>query len=101
MRLSNSENILRQQRQKNLFSTVEHVYIDHLLAITEHWHWSKHLFQGRRKLFSIEGAESEGRRPEEIFKFRVSKMPFPRLWERFDRILIVRKQRFGMSKFTI
>ena len=23
------------------------------------------------------GAESEGRRPEEIFKFRVSEMPFP------------------------
>ena len=25
-------------------------------------------------------AESEGRRPEEIFKFRVSEMPFPGLW---------------------
>jgi hypothetical protein len=35
------------------------------------------LFQGRRKLFSIGGAESEGRRPEKIFKFRVSEMPFP------------------------
>jgi hypothetical protein len=47
------------------------------------------------------GAESEGRRPEEIFKFRVSERPFPGLWGRFDRILMVRKQRFSMSKFTI
>ena len=46
-------------------------------------------------------AESEGQRPEEIFKFRVSEMPFPGLWRRFDRILMVRKQRFSMSKFTI
>jgi hypothetical protein len=62
-------------------------------------------YQGRGKLFSIGGrgggAESEGRRPEEIFKFRVSEMPFPELWGRFDRILMVRKQRFSMSKFTI
>ena len=58
--------------------------------------------QGRRKFFSIGGgAESEGRRPEKIFKFRVSEMPFPGLWGRFDRILMVRKQRFSMSKFTI
>jgi hypothetical protein len=28
-------------------------------------------------------------------------MPFPGLWESFDRILMVRKQRFSMSKFTI
>ena len=28
------------------------------------------------------GAENEGRRPEEIFKFRVSEMPFPGLWAR-------------------
>jgi hypothetical protein len=57
-----------------------------------------------RKLFFIgggDGAESEGRRPEEIFKFRVSEMPFPGLWGRFDRILLVRKQRFSMPKFTI
>ena len=27
-------------------------------------------------------------------------MPFPGLWGRFDRIMIVRKQRFSMSKFT-
>ena len=47
------------------------------------------------------GAESEGRRPEEIFKFRVSEIPFPGLWGRFDRILMVRKQHFSMSKFTI
>jgi hypothetical protein len=26
------------------------------------------------------GAENEGWRPEEIFKFRVSEMPFPGLW---------------------
>ena len=43
----------------------------------------------------------KGRRPEEIFKFRVFEMPFPGLWGRFDRILMVRKQRFSMSKFTI
>ena len=28
-------------------------------------------------------------------------MPFPGLWGSFDRILMVRKQRFRMSKFTI
>jgi hypothetical protein len=41
------------------------------------------------------GAEIEG-----IFKFRISEMPFPGLWGRFDRILMVRKKRFSMSKFT-
>ena len=56
--------------------------------------------QSRRKHFSI-GAESEGRRPEEIFKYRVSEMPFPGLWGRFDRIVMVRKQCFRMSKITI
>ena len=45
------------------------------------------------------GAENEGRRPAEIF--RVSEMPFPGLWGSFDAILMVRKQRFSMSKFTI
>ena len=29
------------------------------------------------------GAVNEGRRPEEIFKFRVSEMPFPGLWGKF------------------
>jgi hypothetical protein len=29
------------------------------------------------------GAENEGRRPKEIFKFRVSEMPFPGLWGKF------------------
>ena len=53
-----------------------------------------------KKLFLL-GAENEGQRPEEIFKFRVSEMPFPGLWERFDKILMVRKQRFSMSKFAI
>jgi hypothetical protein len=28
-------------------------------------------------------------------------MPFPGLWESFDRILMVRKQSFSISKFTI
>ena len=28
-------------------------------------------------------------------------MLFPELWQSFDRILMVRKQRFNMSKFTI
>jgi hypothetical protein len=55
--------------------------------------------QCRRKLFFIGGAGSEDRRPEEIFI--ISKMPFPGLWGSFDRILMVRKQRFSMSKFTI
>jgi hypothetical protein len=51
------------------------------------------------KLFFIGGLKT---RPEEIFsKFRVSEMPFPGLWGSFDRILMVRKQRFSMSKFTI
>jgi hypothetical protein len=54
------------------------------------------MLQCRRKLFF-----NEGRRPEEIFKFRVSEKSFPGLWGRFDRILLVRKQRFSMSKFTI
>ena len=59
--------------------------------------------QYRKKLFLIGkgGAVNDGRRPEEIFKYRVSEMPFPGLWGRFDRILMVRKQRFSMSKFTI
>jgi hypothetical protein len=47
------------------------------------------------------GAENEGQRPDEIFKFRVSEVPFPGLWGRFDRILMVTKKRFSMSKFTI
>ena len=47
------------------------------------------------------GAKNEGQRAEEIFKFSVSEMPFPGHWESFDRILMVRKQRFNMSKFTI
>jgi hypothetical protein len=47
------------------------------------------------------GTVSEGLRPKEIFKFRVSEMPFPELWERFDKIPMVRKQHFSMSKFTI
>ena len=51
--------------------------------------------------FCLLGAENEGRRPEEIFKFRVSEMPFPGLWGSFDRMRMVRKKRFSMSKFTI
>jgi hypothetical protein len=39
--------------------------------------------QCRRKLFFIGGGEIEGRRPEEIFKIRVSEMPFPGLWGKF------------------
>ena len=51
--------------------------------------------------FCLLGAENEGRRPEEIFEFRVSEMPFPGLWGSFDRMLMVKKKRFSMSKFTI
>jgi hypothetical protein len=29
------------------------------------------------------GAWNEGQRPEEIFKFRFSEMPFPGLWGKF------------------
>jgi hypothetical protein len=46
------------------------------------------------------GAEGEGRMPEEIFKFRVSEMPFPGLWGRFGRILMVRKQRFSTEIYN-
>ena len=46
------------------------------------------------------GAENEGRRPEEIFKFTVSEMPFPGLWGSFDRIVIVRKQRLLVKPGT-
>jgi hypothetical protein len=56
---------------------------------------------GAVRSFFIWGAESEGRRPEEIFKFRVSEIPFPGLWARFDSILMVREQCFSMPKFTI
>jgi hypothetical protein len=40
--------------------------------------------QCRRKLLLIGGAGNEGRRLKEIFKFRVSEMPFPGLRESFD-----------------
>ena len=33
----------------------------------------------RSSFRSGEGAESEGRRPEQMFKFRLSEMPFPGL----------------------
>jgi hypothetical protein len=33
------------------------------------------------------GTENEGRRPEEIFKFRISEMPFPGLWQYFGEDL--------------
>jgi hypothetical protein len=36
------------------------------------------------------GTEREVQRLEEIFKFRVSGIPFPGLWRRLDRILMVR-----------
>jgi hypothetical protein len=40
--------------------------------------------QCHRKLNLIRlGAKNEGRRPEEIFKFGVSEMPFPGLWWKF------------------
>ena len=54
--------------------------------------------QCRRELLFIGGRK---RRPEEIFKFRVSEMQFPGLWGSFDRMLMVRKKRLSMSKFTI
>jgi hypothetical protein len=60
------------------------------------------LLQCHKKLFLLGGgAENEGQRPKDISKFRVSEMPFPGLWGRFDRILMVRKQRFSVSKFAI
>jgi hypothetical protein len=70
---------------------------------------SLRLFKRKLKTYSLDslllifycGAESVVRRPEEIFKSRVSEMPFAGLWGRFDRILIVRKQRFSMTKLTI
>ena len=47
------------------------------------------------------GAGNEGQRPEEIFKFRFSEMPFPGLWGSFDRILMVRKRSFSMIFVTL
>jgi hypothetical protein len=41
------------------------------------------------------GAENEGRRPEEIFKFRVSEMPFPGLWGSFD--IVCRNLQFAYN----
>ena len=47
--------------------------------------WLGVLFIGGRK-----------RRPEEIFKFRVSEMPFPGLWGSFDRM----RTEFTSTEFT-
>ena len=47
------------------------------------------------------GAGNEGRRLEEIFKFRFAEMPFPGLWGSFDRILMVRKRSFSMIFVTL
>ena len=53
-------------------------------------------------LFDLGGVvEGEGRRPEEIFKLLSLKCHFLDFGGRFDRILMVRKQRFSMLKFTI
>jgi hypothetical protein len=62
--------------------------------------------QCRRTLFLIAGGsggggETERLRLNVICKFRVSEMPFPGLWRIFDRILLVRKERFSMPKFTV
>ena len=54
---------------------------------------------GRELLFI--GARKRGPKARGNFKFRVSEMPFPGLWGSFDRMLMVRKKRFSMSKFTI
>jgi hypothetical protein len=53
-------------------------------------------FTNKNTSLLLLGAGNEGRRPEEIFKFRFSEMPFPGLWGSFDRILMVRKQSFSM-----
>ena len=44
---------------------------------------------------------SGGMPPMKIFKFRVSEMPFPGFWGRFDRNLMVRKRHYNVSKFAI
>ena len=57
--------------------------------------------QGRRKLFSIGGglkARAEG--PRKFLNLESLKCHFLDFGGRFDRILIVKKQRFSMSKFT-
>ena len=36
----------------------------------------------------------------EIFKFRVSEMPFPGLWGSFERMLMVRKKRCSNLQFA-
>jgi hypothetical protein len=57
-------------------------------------HYGRSIDQGRRKLFSIGGGGLKARAagPRKFYKFRVSEMPFPGLWGRYDRILMVRKQ---------
>ena len=61
------------------------------------------VFQGRRKLFMIGGgglnARAEG--PRKFLNLESLKCHFLDFREDFDRILMVRKQRFSMSKFTI
>jgi hypothetical protein len=42
--------------------------------------FQKHAVQEHAVLFFYWRAENESRMPEEIFKFRVSEMPFPGLW---------------------
>ena len=53
------------------------------------------------------GAEGPSRTPHArdyrkfFYEIYSLEMPFSGLWRRFDRILMVRKQRYSMSKFTI
>jgi hypothetical protein len=55
--------------------------------------FSRTLMQG---LGLLQWARGGGR-----YSFAESEMPFPGLWGSFDRMLMVRKKRFSMSKFTI
>ena len=39
--------------------------------------------------------------PRKYFEFKVSEMPFPRLWGRFDRNLMIGKRHYNVSKFAV
>jgi hypothetical protein len=57
--------------------------------------------QCRRKLFLIGGLRARAEGPKKFLNLESLKCHFLDFGGSFDRILMVRKQRFSMSKFTI
>jgi hypothetical protein len=55
----------------------------------------------RRKLFLIGGLETRAEGPRKFLNLESLKCHFLDFGGSFDRIMMVRKQRFSMSKFTI